>query len=219
MPKALIGLDLGTTSCKGALLDLELNPLRSAEQGYPLITLSAEKIEQDADHWWEVSKAVLRRLVSGIRHRPGGCAGREHQRARAVLRPGRPSGRSHPEGVQLAGHEGRPAKSRNPGRVRRTHAFLHNRQAGQHRLCSAQAAVVEAGRTGDLLPVPQDPDGHGLHLAQAMRTLASRTTPWPGELFITTSISAAGPGRFWKGSSWTRTSSPGSNGAALLPER
>jgi len=65
MPKALIGLDLGTTACKGALLDLELNLLMSAEQSYPLMTLSAEEIEQDANHWWEVSKAVLQRLVSG----------------------------------------------------------------------------------------------------------------------------------------------------------
>ena len=64
MPKALIGLDLGTTACKGALVDLRLNLLMSAEQPYPLITLSAEKIEQDANRWWEAAKGVIQRLVS-----------------------------------------------------------------------------------------------------------------------------------------------------------
>lgn len=63
-PAVLAGLDLGTTACKCLLFDESLNVLGSAREGYPLITLSGERIEQDARQWWEVSARCLREAVS-----------------------------------------------------------------------------------------------------------------------------------------------------------
>jgi sugar (pentulose or hexulose) kinase len=40
---------LGTTACKGVVVDEELRVLSKAERYYPLIKISAEEIEQDAD--------------------------------------------------------------------------------------------------------------------------------------------------------------------------
>ena len=42
MLESLIGLDAGTTVCKGILVDRELNILSRAESPCPLITRSAE---------------------------------------------------------------------------------------------------------------------------------------------------------------------------------
>jgi len=64
MADALIGLDLGTTVCKGILVDRELNILSRAASSYPLITRTAEQIEQDAGAWWNVSKNVIQRIVA-----------------------------------------------------------------------------------------------------------------------------------------------------------
>ncbi len=64
MDDGLIGLDLGTTVCKGILVDRELNVLSRAESSYPSIRRSAEQIEQDAGQWWQVSKKVIRSLVA-----------------------------------------------------------------------------------------------------------------------------------------------------------
>lgn len=64
MADELIGLDLGTTVCKGILVDRRLNVLSRAESPYPSIRRSAEQIEQDAGQWWQVSKKVIRSLVA-----------------------------------------------------------------------------------------------------------------------------------------------------------
>jgi xylulokinase len=64
MVETLIGLDLGTTVCKGILVDRGLNVLSRAENAYPLITRTAEQIEQDAGEWWNVSKKVIKSLVA-----------------------------------------------------------------------------------------------------------------------------------------------------------
>jgi len=64
MADELIGLDLGTTVCKGLLVDRSLKVLSRAEIPYPSITWSAERIEQDAGQWWQVSKKVIQSLVA-----------------------------------------------------------------------------------------------------------------------------------------------------------
>jgi len=61
---ALIGLDLGTTVCKGILVDERLKIIAQVDQYYSLINISAEEIEQDADLWWEISLQVLKQLVA-----------------------------------------------------------------------------------------------------------------------------------------------------------
>jgi xylulokinase len=64
MADALIGLDLGTTVCKGILVDRQLNILSRADSSYPLITRTAEQIEQNAGDWWNVSKSIIQRIVA-----------------------------------------------------------------------------------------------------------------------------------------------------------
>lgn len=68
MEAALIGIDLGTTGCKSAVLDEELNILGEAYIEYPLINLSACEIEQDANQWWDLTRQAIRISVrkSGI---------------------------------------------------------------------------------------------------------------------------------------------------------
>lgn len=61
---ALIGLDLGTTVCKGMLVDDCLRIIAQAEQDCPLINISGEEIEQDATMWWQVSRSVLKQLMA-----------------------------------------------------------------------------------------------------------------------------------------------------------
>jgi len=61
---AVIGLDLGTTVCKGAVLDETLGIVAQASRPYPLINISGEQIEQDADLWWQVCLEVLKQLVA-----------------------------------------------------------------------------------------------------------------------------------------------------------
>ncbi len=64
MKKALIGLDLGTTVCKGVLVDEQLKIIAQADRYYPLINISGEEIEQDANLWWEISLQVLKQLTA-----------------------------------------------------------------------------------------------------------------------------------------------------------
>ena len=64
MKTALIGLDLGTTVCKGILVDEHLQIIAQADRPYPLINISGEEIEQDANLWWEISLQVLKQLIS-----------------------------------------------------------------------------------------------------------------------------------------------------------
>ena len=64
MNRVLIGLDLGTTVCKGIVANEQLDILYEGECYYPLINLSGEEIEQDAGLWWQVSTQVLKQLAS-----------------------------------------------------------------------------------------------------------------------------------------------------------
>jgi xylulokinase len=66
-PLYLAGIDLGTTGCKGMVVDAEGNIAGSHYKEYDLI-FTKEGVEQDANLWWEYSKAVLKEAVkqSGI---------------------------------------------------------------------------------------------------------------------------------------------------------
>ena len=66
----IIGLDLGTTVCKGVVVDEKLRILSRAERYYPLIKISGEEIEQDANLWWQVTRQVLSDLLAGPDIRP-----------------------------------------------------------------------------------------------------------------------------------------------------
>jgi xylulokinase len=60
----VIGLDLGTTVCKGVLVDEKLRVLSRAERYYPLIKISGDEIEQDANLWWQVTRQILTDLLA-----------------------------------------------------------------------------------------------------------------------------------------------------------
>ncbi len=70
MQTVFIGLDMGTTVCKSFVVDETLTILGSAEQALPLLTISAHEIEQDANLWWDVSKAVIQESLknAGMPH-------------------------------------------------------------------------------------------------------------------------------------------------------
>lgn len=68
MNAALIGIDLGTTGCRSAVFDENLNIFGEEYIEYTLINLSDREIEQDANEWWELTKKVVKASVekSGI---------------------------------------------------------------------------------------------------------------------------------------------------------
>lgn len=63
MEFALIGVDLGTTTCKSIVFDDKLNILGEAYVEYPLINISAEEIEQDAVKWWELVRETIKNAM------------------------------------------------------------------------------------------------------------------------------------------------------------
>ncbi|MCX7669550.1 MAG: FGGY family carbohydrate kinase, partial [Anaerolineae bacterium] len=55
----LIGIDLGTSSCKAAIYDESGAVLGASHLEYGLIALSDVMIEQDPHAWWELTKRAI----------------------------------------------------------------------------------------------------------------------------------------------------------------
>jgi xylulokinase len=65
MPKnLLIGIDIGTTSAKAVLFDLDGAPLTQTSQEYPTHYPQPGWAEQDPEDWWRATCAVLRQLFT-----------------------------------------------------------------------------------------------------------------------------------------------------------
>nr|WP_246852381.1 xylulokinase [Patulibacter sp. SYSU D01012] len=99
----MLGLDVGTSSVKGVVVDAAGRVLAEAEHGYPLSTPHPGWAEQDPEDWWLAASAVLAQLradeVDGI-----GLTGQMHGLVvlDAERRPLRPAilwndGRSQPQ--------------------------------------------------------------------------------------------------------------------------
>ncbi len=65
MTRAVLGLDLGTTEAKAALVDLEGNVLAFEHEGYPTDVGADGRAEQDPADWWAAIEACIRRLGAG----------------------------------------------------------------------------------------------------------------------------------------------------------
>lgn len=88
MPKALIGLDVGTSGVKGVAISPDGDVLATADEAYPLSTPHPGWAEQDPEDWWRAAQACLARLPEG----PIGFSGQMHglvvlDAADRVLRP------------------------------------------------------------------------------------------------------------------------------------
>jgi len=66
MNEALLTLDLGTSSCKGAVYDVTGALLAEASQGYPVQRPAPLWVEQDPQDWWDAAIAVCRRLLQDV---------------------------------------------------------------------------------------------------------------------------------------------------------
>src|SRR6201990_1357923 len=76
MPR-LGGLDIGTSSAKGLVIDETGAVLAEAERAYPLSSPRPGWAEQDPEDWWRAAEAVLDEL--GARDADGiGLAGQMH---------------------------------------------------------------------------------------------------------------------------------------------
>lgn len=58
----ILGLDLGTQSLKGMLLDTEKGVVNIQSEGYPLDFPKLDWAQEDPENWWSALKAVLARM-------------------------------------------------------------------------------------------------------------------------------------------------------------
>ncbi|MCI0547778.1 MAG: hypothetical protein L0027_10895, partial [Candidatus Rokubacteria bacterium] len=77
--RALVGLDIGTSSAKGAAFDLEGHRLAAAGVAYRYETPRAGWAEIDAHIWWDAARHILRQMVAtlerGVRIEAVGISG------------------------------------------------------------------------------------------------------------------------------------------------
>jgi len=71
----LLGIDIGTGSCKATLLGMDGAPTRTAEKEHSPLFLSAECVEQDPRTWWQSAVEVSRGLLRAASIAPGQIVG------------------------------------------------------------------------------------------------------------------------------------------------
>jgi FGGY-family pentulose kinase len=62
----LLGIDMGTSSVKAGLFDLQGKAVAFADESYPLYTPKSGWAEQNPDEWWSAICKAVRRLAAGI---------------------------------------------------------------------------------------------------------------------------------------------------------
>ena len=100
---AVIGVDIGTSSSKGVLVDLDGQVLASSVIEHAVQRPGPGHVEMDGSVWWDEFVAIARRLLAEQRRRrPGGRRQRHgpvraaHRRGRRAAAPGDPLRRRHP---------------------------------------------------------------------------------------------------------------------------
>ena len=59
MSEVLLGIDVGTTSCKVGLYDLKGNMVAQASHSYPTYQPAPHEIEQNPEDWWKAVKMAI----------------------------------------------------------------------------------------------------------------------------------------------------------------
>jgi len=62
MAELLLGIDIGTTSCKAGLYDLRGNIIAQAFKSYPTYQPAPGEIEQNPEDWWAAVKAAIGKI-------------------------------------------------------------------------------------------------------------------------------------------------------------
>ena len=60
----VLAIDFGTSGCRSAIYDENLQMLYAAIAEYPLIVLSEKEIEQDADLWWQRALETMEKALT-----------------------------------------------------------------------------------------------------------------------------------------------------------
>lgn len=63
MSDYLLGIDIGTTACKTVLFDFKGRPIAEASTEYSVLYPKSDWAEQDADAWWNATRANVRRIL------------------------------------------------------------------------------------------------------------------------------------------------------------
>ena len=63
MRELLLGIDIGTSSCKAAVFDKDGHVAASVTQDYPVYYPHTGWAEQNPDDWWEGVAAAIRNLL------------------------------------------------------------------------------------------------------------------------------------------------------------
>lgn len=70
MKEYLIGIDIGTSSCKVAIFDRNGKAICTESESYPVYYPASGQAEQDPEDWWKGAKAALRRIFAAGNIRP-----------------------------------------------------------------------------------------------------------------------------------------------------
>src|SRR6266508_6299794 len=65
----LLAIDLGTTTCRSVLFDLEGNEVAGAQTGTPMVYPAPAQAEADPKEWWGAVVSVVRQTLAGARER------------------------------------------------------------------------------------------------------------------------------------------------------
>ena len=75
MRKLLLGIDIGTSSCKAAVFDLEGNIIGQSTKDYSVYYPSPDYVEQDPREWWGGVRDAIKEILSAGNIKPEEIAG------------------------------------------------------------------------------------------------------------------------------------------------
>jgi len=68
LPDYLLGIDIGTNSCKTALFDMKGRPVAKSSKEYAVHYSKPTWAEQDADVWWDATKTTVKEVLKAARN-------------------------------------------------------------------------------------------------------------------------------------------------------